>query len=195
MAHGMCSVVGCSTVGHLRRGWCGACYEWSRSHGGANPEGRPRRARRGSLQELMRAAAHAETNECIILTHKGAGQATVRVDGAPMNASRAVWILRYGDPGEAYVLHSCNGGSGAHGCINIRHLRAGDPSENLIDRADSGVQIGERNCNASLKDEQVREIRSRAGVGETHQSLADEFGIARQTVSKMVARITWRRLS
>src|SRR5687768_8779690 len=43
MPHGRCGVKDCTNVGRLARGWCVACYAWSRSHGWADPKGRPRK--------------------------------------------------------------------------------------------------------------------------------------------------------
>lgn len=148
----------------------------------------------GTMRTFLEAAAYAETDECVIpLTRTG--QWNVNTGDGLMSASRFVWILRHGAPGTAHILHSCNGGSGANGCVNIRHLRKGTNSENVLDRGDAGVQVGEDHHNSRLKEEQVRCIRERAAAGETHQALADEYGVVRQTVTDVVARRTWRRLS
>lgn len=148
----------------------------------------------GTAQEFARAAAYAETDECIIRPDQ-AERWSINTGDCYMAASRYVWIIRHGDPGEAHVLHSCNGGSGANGCVNIRHLRLGDNSENVLDRGDAGVQVGEGHHSSKLRDHQVRRIRERAAAGETHQALADEYGVARATVTDILARRTWRRLS
>ncbi|MFJ4469614.1 hypothetical protein ACIP2X_19300 [Streptomyces sp. NPDC089424] len=238
MAKGTCKVPECGTVGRLARGWCLACYEWSRSHNWADPAGRRRRnlpadgectvveggvkctgdnygnllcrkhydrQRRhgdplafkrlghGEMQAFLRAAAHAETSECVIPPHR-TGHWNVNTSDGFMNASRYVWILRYGDPGRQHVLHTCNGGSGANGCVNIRHLTLGDNSRNVLDRGDAGVQVGEAHHSSKLRAEQVTGIRERAAAGKSYQALADEYGVCRQTVSDVVARRTWRRL-
>lgn len=146
-----------------------------------------------SLQALLRTAVDAETDECIVHPFR-TGQWTVNTGDGTMNASRWVWTLRHGDPGDAHILHSCNGGSGAHGCVNIRHLRKGDNSENVLDRGDAGVQVGEDHHNHRLKADHVRRIRERAADGETQQALADEYGVSRATVGDVVSRKTWRRL-
>tara|TARA_Y100000310_G_scaffold292597_1_gene321484 strand:+ start:1118 stop:1477 length:360 start_codon:yes stop_codon:yes gene_type:complete len=46
-------------------------------------------------------------------------------------------------------------------------------------------QNGEKNPMAKLTDAQVAEIRSRRGAGEQLTSIASDFGIAFQTVSKI----------
>ncbi|MER5904325.1 hypothetical protein ABT150_30195 [Streptomyces mirabilis] len=148
----------------------------------------------GEAQAFLRAAAFAETDECIVPPHR-TGHWNVRTDDGYMNASRYVWIIRHGDPGEAHVLHTCNGGSGANGCVNIRHLRLGDNSRNVLDRGDAGVQVGEAHHSSRLKADQVRRIRERGAAGATHQPLADEYGVSRATIGDIVARRTWRRLA
>ena len=240
MAHGTCGVPECGDVGRLARGWCQACYGWSRHNGWADPAGRPRhdkapqdgqctvvedgerctrpyygrgmcsRHRRAqsaagdplkvmkqandAVRAQLRAAAYTETDRCIMLDGRPERR-TVRADDGYMWASRFVWIIRHGDPGEDQVLHTCNGGSGANGCINIRHLRLGDNSRNVLDRGDAGVKIGEDHHQSRLKAEQVRLIRQRAAAGETYTALAIEYGVARQTVGDVVSRRTWRRLA
>lgn len=239
MGKGTCSVPDCGTVGRLARGWCLACYEWSRDRGWADPTGRPRRTKapadgqctvieggakctapykgrgmcarhlarqqrngdpltfvrlgNGALRAFLYAAAFAEAEACVVPPHRS-GHWNVNTGSGYMNASRFVWIIRHGDPGEAHVLHTCNGGSGANGCVNIRHLRLGDNSRNVLDRGDAGVQVGEDHHNSRLKVDQVRRIRERSQAGATQQSLADEYGVSRGTISDVVRRKTWRRL-
>lgn len=53
-------------------------------------------------------------------------------------------------------------------------------------------QSGERNFQAKLTNDQAREIYSRAKSGETHKSLASEYGVSRSTVSMIVSRKQWR---
>ena len=239
MAHGRCGADGCETVGRLARGWCQACYAWSRNHGWQDPGGRPKRQKAPAdgqctvveggvkcsrlywaegmctrhrarakrygdpltlqqrsaeaMRQLLQDAARAETDECIIAAARP-GQLITRYRGTYMAAARAVWIIRHGDPGEGHVLHTCNGGSGANGCINVRHLRLGDNSRNVLDRGDAGVQVGEGHHSSVLTEDGVRAIRERASAGETHAALAKEYGVCRATVGDVVARRTWRRL-
>ena len=51
---------------------------------------------------------------------------------------------------------------------------------------------GEKNPNAKLNWEKVREIRRRAENGEKRKDLAEEFGVALRTVSAVVKREFWR---
>lgn len=152
------------------------------------------KAGNGVVLAALHAAAYAETDECVFLPHR-TGRVTVQVDGVRSQAARVVWTIRHGDPGEAHVLHKCNGGSGAHGCINIRHLRKGNNSENQFDRGDAGVCVGESHSGSVLTEAEVRKIRERVADGETQRSLADEYGVSPATVCLIVSRRNWRRLS
>lgn len=192
-ADGQCTVieggVKCSAL-YFAEGTC------EKHHARVSRHGDPftLRALRGdTLQALLQAAVAAETDDCI--THPfRTGHWTVNTVTGSMAASRWVWILRYGDPGAAHILHSCNGGSGANGCVNTRHLRKGDNSENMLDRGDAGVQVGEDHHSSVLTEDRVRAIRERAATGESRAALAAEYGVSRSTVNDVAARRSWRRL-
>ncbi|MFF0401747.1 hypothetical protein ACFYSJ_39495 [Streptomyces sp. NPDC005248] len=128
-------------------------------------------------------------------------------DSQGMNASRAVWIIAHGDPGDFHVLHSCNGGSGATGCINIRHLYLGDNEANKRDMVASGHTIrgkshgnrGEAHGNAILSDDAVRDIRSRYLQGWPYHpgnkaALADEYGVSVKTIQCVLDFRTWKHV-
>lgn len=115
-----------------------------------------------------------------------------------MNASRAVWILAHGDPGEQFVLHAC--GRGVEGCLNINHLYLGDPAQNGRDTARDGRRKGiatvrgERAPKAKLTADSVREIRRRSKSGESRTALALEFGVSQPAISHIVLRKTWTHI-
>lgn len=114
-----------------------------------------------------------------------------------MDASRAVWIIANGDPGEALVLHTCNGGSGANGCINIRHLCLGTPASNMRDRKVAGRHTkGTEVPQSRLTPDQIIAIRERmAGGGVYQRDLAQEYGVSQATISLVAARKRWAWLS
>lgn len=129
----------------------------------------------------------------------------VKVGGVRRAASRQAWIERHGDPGDRAVLHTCSGGSGDKGCINVRHLRLGDDAENTRDRDDAGHTVvpmlrGEEHGNAKLTVDQVREIRRRYAPGANRHStgnraaLAEEFGVAPSTIRDVVQRRRWKHV-
>ncbi|MFB7114823.1 hypothetical protein [Streptomyces sp. NPDC056291] len=124
---------------------------------------------------------------------------TVRLDGEPMMASRAVWILAHMDPGEAHVLHTCH--RGEEGCINIRHLYLGDNDLNVADMVEAGRNVQGEDCWAAvLTEDQVREIRRRYVPGRNRYrrgnlpELIAEFSVSGQTIKDIVHRRTWKHV-
>lgn len=64
-------------------------------------------------------------------------------------------------------------------------------SENHRRKLSHGTLVyGEKHKCSKLKESQVIEIRRRAG-NETHQTLADEYGVARGTITSVVGRKSW----
>ncbi|MFF3654854.1 hypothetical protein [Streptomyces olivochromogenes] len=121
----------------------------------------------------------------------------VRLDGETVNASRAVWILVHGDPGEAFVLHTCH--RGEEGCVNLQHLKLGDQEENTADMVAAERQArGEGNAAHKLTEEQVREIRRRyvfRDPANGGRALAREFNVSETTIGAIVSRSRWAWLA
>lgn len=194
---GQCTIVEpdgkeCTDV-FFGKGMCQRHYERVRDHG--DPHTTLQRSTK-EIEVEIRAAAVAETDECII-AYGAATRRSVRIDGKQVPLSRAVWIIAEGDPGELHVLHTCNGGSGEHGCINRRHLRLGTHAENMQDKYDAERQArGQMHGMHKLTEHDVREIRRRYIPGRGRQAgngahLAAEFGVARSTISQIVNRKSW----
>lgn len=74
----------------------------------------------------------------------------------------------------------------------VSNLCYGTLDENMEDRRLHGSMRGERNGNALLTDDKVRQIRKRAGEGGT--VLANEFGVARTTVYAVLSGVTWKHV-
>lgn len=172
--------------------YCGPCQDWARKHG-TPPEDRPRRMRpRGSLRAFLEEAAHAVTDECIIASASGRNRPYYCLNGVQMPASRAVWIMRHGNPGDALVRHTCNGGSGSHGCVNIRHLVLGTKSDNMADMVEAGnSHKGERHPIHKLTEANVHEIRRLLAAGTMHKDIARLFNVSRPTISDVARGATW----
>lgn len=125
------------------------------------------------------------------------GYGVFRLDGKALTAHRLSYIIENEDPGELYVLHSCDNPP----CVNPNHLRAGTQSENMIEASERG-RLDDRNTirgakhpQAKLTEDYVREIRERyAEGGVYHKELADEFGVERSVVTNAVNRKTWRHV-
>lgn len=175
---------------HKSKGMCEMHAQRKRNHGSPLfTLNRPK----NTLHIELRAAAHATTDECIYLDgYKN--RPVIPYGGKSMKASRAVWIIRYGDPGpDLHVRHICSGGSGEAGCINIRHLCTGTPFENAIDKVLNGRSIrGEDTPNARLTRGQVRTIRQLYATNRFRQKeLAAMFQVSPNAVSLAIRRKTW----
>ncbi|MER6367455.1 hypothetical protein ABT255_03580 [Streptomyces mirabilis] len=180
-------------VSESRKDWCAGCRAWSNKHAGADPSGRRRWVDVDARLDQLKAAAYATTTECIILDGF-TDRPTVIWEGVHMMAARAVWIIRNGDPDDHDVLHRCSNGSGAHGCININHLKLGDHAENMHDRNST------ESFHSILTGKQAQEIRRQwvPGTGSLHRGntrdLAEEYGVSVQTIREVGRSATWRHL-
>ena len=103
------------------------------------------------------------------------------------------WIMENGPvPDGIRVCHTCDNPP----CGNLCHLFLGTPAENSADMVAKGRSLkGERSGNAKLAESDVRDIWSRLALGETQQSIADEYGVNRATISLIKSRKNWKHLS
>ena len=89
------------------------------------------------------------------------------------------------------VMHLCHNPP----CCNPRHLRVGTKAENeAMKLGDGTMTYGERNGQARLTADVVREIRRRCAAGEPQMSVAVWFGVCYQHVSDIVRRKRWAHL-
>lgn len=176
---------------HGRGPWCRKHHERNRRHG--DPLALRKRGK-GALLAELRAAGEPTTDECIILTNRSGTRPLAALDGVTMLASRAVWILANGDPGDAHVLHTCH--RGEEGCINLRHLKLGDNDQNIRDMVEAGRSTrGERDGNAKLQAEQVQEIRRALAAGESRRVIADRYDVTPDNVRAIQVGRSWTWLS
>lgn len=107
-----------------------------------------------------------------------------------MAASRAVWFIANGDPGELHVLHRCH--RGKEGCINIQHLYLGDRERNMRDMVEAGRSLrGERNTENVLTTTQVQEIRRLLAAGHSQRAVAAQYDVVQQTISDIHTGRNW----
>jgi hypothetical protein len=91
----------------------------------------------------------------------------------------------WGQPGEKYVLHSCDNPP----CVNPAHLRAGTAAENsgdMVRRNRHRPMRNEESGMARLTDQQVAEIRAASADGELQRDTAQKFGVHPAHVSRIV---------
>lgn len=112
-----------------------------------------------------------------------------------VTASRLAWILTHGSiPEGQCVLHKCD----VPACCNPDHLFLGTHQDNMTDKTRKGRQArnfgmhaGEKSPTAKLTQEQVLEIRQSK---EKLLVLANRYGVAFQTISKVRNGNRWRHI-
>jgi hypothetical protein len=121
----------------------------------------------------------------------GGGYGIIYISGAMEYAHRVAWSLdNNNDPGDGLVLHECDNKR----CVNPDHLYLGDRSDNLHDAYERGQKDpdsfrGENHVNSKLTEEDVRDILDRPD--EPRTELADEFGVAATTISRIMHGTRW----
>lgn len=141
-----------------------------------------------------------------------AGYGQFRFGGKPTTSHRVSWMItrnRSAVPIGYFILHACD----RRECVRPDHLWIGTAAANNRDmdekgrrRAASGLSSGrythpektprgEGHHRAKLTETQVREIRRRAGLGETKTPLAREFGVDQRSVRKIITRETWKHVT
>lgn len=181
-----CSVDGCTKAATCRL-LCVAHYRRLQRYG--DPEHVPAK-KMGEGERFL--GSIKPTDECIrwpLSTYQRSGYGQM----GGKNASRRSLIIHTGhDPGrKVHAAHSCHN----RWCVNPRHLRWATAAENLADRvADGTAPKGEQNPAAKLTPEIVLEARRRAANGETHRSIAADYGVSRTAISDAIGSRTWGHL-
>lgn len=190
-AHRICTVEGCDKPqsGH---GFCEMHRRRWRKYG--DPLARKKAANGELVQWIEEVALAYEDDECLrwpfsVDQH---GYGVVSVDGHHQVASRFICERAHGAPPTPlhHAAHSC--GNGNDGCMNKRHLSWKTRAENEADKVIHGTSNrGERCGTSKLTETQVLEIRGLAVAGLTHREIAPQFGVTRQTISKVVSGDRW----
>lgn len=126
------------------------------------------------------------------------GYGGIGVVGRSHKVHRVAWLLAYGSiPDGLCVLHHCDNPP----CVNVRHLWLGTNRDNLNDMRAKGRWArthplnGTLNHNAKLHPEAIREIRRQHGeVGDSLSAIARCYGVALQTISRIINGRTWRHV-
>jgi hypothetical protein len=139
-------------------------------------------------------AANAQGDECLIWPYgrmpRGYGRISLR--RRSFLAHRIVCLVAHGEPGSTSSLacHSC--GNGHLGCVNQKHIYWGSPRTNQLDRVEHGTSNrGERHGASKLTSNDVLAIRSLSANGKKNREIAAYFGVAHQTISKIMSGKAW----
>lgn len=121
-------------------------------------------------------------------TRRGYGQ--FRVKNKYWFAHRLAYVLSKGDPGSLLVCHSCDNKR----CCNPDHLWLGTTNDNMADMVTKGRQArssGEKNGNSKLTEDQIQQIFELNQLGHTQRSIADQFDISNQHISRIINGKRW----
>lgn len=110
-------------------------------------------------------------------------------------ASRVVWIMANGDPGDdVWVLHTC--GKGQEGCLRLGHLYLGDHAQNMVDMAADGTVKGVRNPRAKLTEHGVWFARLAYATGEASSpEIARILGVSKPVVLGVIHGRLWSHVT
>lgn len=107
-------------------------------------------------------------------------------------AHRLSWVIHNGDiPDGLFVCHKCDNRK----CVNPDHLFLGTPKDNAEDMAEKGRSThGEKNPQAKLTEERVREIRELRSKGWTYYALAKKYEMTMSPIRDVCKGYGWRRV-
>jgi hypothetical protein len=107
------------------------------------------------------------------------------INGRRVEAHRLAWIDTHGPiPDGMCVLHHCD----VPPCVNPDHLFLGTHADNAADK----VAKGRHGWPTKLSPADVEAIR--AARGTPQQELAERFGVARSTISRIQTGTQWKSL-
>jgi hypothetical protein len=107
-------------------------------------------------------------------------------------AHRIAFRVAKGEPGALSVLHRCDNPP----CCNPDHLFLGTAKDNAADMVAKGrAYCGRRHWNATVQEDDVRDIRRRAEAGERTAALASEYGLTHAGIRFIVTRKKWRHVA
>lgn len=197
MADKPCTVPECGRVEQLRRGMCRMHYKRWAAHG--DPEITLTAPASATPLERLRftgwdvAPGNLET-PCWEWrgSRRRGGYGRLAVGGTTLVATRVMYEAVVGPiPPGWLIRHKCDNPP----CVNPEHLEPGTVRENVRDMLDRGRHKppqGEKNGQAVLTEDDVREIRRRKrGLGTPYRELAAQFGVSIPTISMVVRRERW----
>lgn len=109
-----------------------------------------------------------------------------------IQAHRLAYELHHGPiPDGLEVCHHCDHPP----CCNPAHLFVGTHKQNMEDMATKGRSSqGERDSQAKLTTEQVRQIRQLRSDGMKYKDIAPLFGVSKAAIGAVVRRDRWKHI-
>jgi hypothetical protein len=112
--------------------------------------------------------------------------------GRTIQAHRVVWFLEYGHWPSEFLCHWCNNPP----CAKISHLFEGTPKQNsehmvACGRSATGLKNGRYTEGLGPSRDNILEICSKHAAGVTQQALADEYGISRTAIYRVLSGQAW----
>lgn len=102
-------------------------------------------------------------------------------DKSRIHAQRLTYMLFHGDPGDLFVLHSCDNPP----CVNPAHLRAGTNADNMKEM--SNKKRG-KSGKYKLTREQAEEIRTLYSPTCGYKTLAKKYGVSYPNIKLIINR-------
>lgn len=122
------------------------------------------------------------------------GYGRFRFGGKKQRSNRVMWLLIHGEiPDNLFVLHHCDNPK----CVNIDHLWLGTHLDNMADRNKKNRQahtVGNMNNSAKLTEKDVKEIRLLLRSGIFQETIAKEFNVTQQLISRIRNKKAWKHL-
>lgn len=114
-----------------------------------------------------------------------------RTRGPSIEAHRMAYILEHGEIQDGrHVCHTCDNPA----CVRPDHLFLGTPKENMQDRSKKGrsaSRVGEKNNNAKLTEEDVRQIHALKNAGFSNDSIASRYGVKPSHITLISSGQRW----
>ena len=111
------------------------------------------------------------------------GYGGIKVKGDVLRAHRVAWeLFNQAEIGDLHALHKCDNPK----CCNPRHIYLGTRSDNMKD-----IRDRERNPNQKMTMAMANEIREALKRGDKPRWLAEEYGLATGTISKIKTGRIW----
>lgn len=120
------------------------------------------------------------------------GYGSVSMNGRPVRAHRAAWLLTRGEiPCGLFLCHSCDQPL----CCNPSHLWLGTHTDNVRDCVAKGRHAhGETAKTAKLSEAQALEIVRLMGTREPRASIARRFGVTVHALYRITGGRSWKHL-